>query len=1447
RQLRDALVAYYIAHKGYKNSAALFAHFLIDPEMDSCMKTTRIVQATQSAQLLVQRATLGLEPQLCLSADNLREFQWRKHYRLWEANRKVFLYPENYIVPGLRLNKTNFFRQLEDNLLQDEINAQNCEQAFGEYLKQLNKVARLDIRAFYQETEADNHPGNLHVFARTFVTPYVYYYREWSAKFKEWSPWEQLDLDLEGDHLIPAFFNGRLYLFGVLFIEKEHRKIKRVIDGEEQNAPYLELKFHYHKREGGRWSGKHILDGSLLAGHYAGPGCFNNLRRKLGQDVDQVLVRYELPHPFKPPVPVYGPNETYNGNLTLSNGNFQDYAKVSLEQSAFFFHPEARDGDLYIQVYRDFAGEWEAYHNAYTEMAYEDWVKIGGCSEQITIVPPVIEPQPLGKRFLARPFLTLPAAQHLIKGLDAPSSLPATGLYVKTSMAHGPDGIRILTRDHGAYRLSYPQYKHALWQRPFFLNDERHTLFFERPVEQQCRRQWVIDENGEGNYIPYHFEAQDGQYRASLHEHPLACRLLAEYNRYGVEGVLDSRDTNLRKQRYHRPFFAPEYGPVTAYVRTPYPVEDFDFSATGAYSLYNWEAFFHIPSLMAHQLKANGEFAEAIRWLSFIFDPTNQESNSIERFWRIKPFTEEVSQDAIQSLLALLGATGLSPEQERKRAALQAQIERWEDDPFNPHALAALRIRPYMLWTVCEYIDTLIEWGDSLFRQDSREAINEASNLYLLASELLGERPQILDRPQRPLTLCFDDMAGSLTGFSNSIENELTGYRPTVCCEGDDRQEAPAALPALIFCVPDNPKLRELWKKVADRLFKIRHCLNIDGQKRELPLFAPPIDPALLVRARAAGVDIAGILDQLSAAPPRYRFSYLLQKALEYTNEVKSLGGQLLSALEKKDAEELTRMQELHGQNLLAAARNSRALQVEEARQQLKIAEHNKRLVEIRLEEYARREYKSSREDRAIQQTRTAEGFMYAEQSGQLLAGGIVNIPDTYAGPFPLLKLPGGDKLAFQSSSIALGFGILSSIYRNKAAMSSTYAGYDRRQEEWDFQADLAREELRQAEKQVLAAEIRLGLAERELAQHDLQQAQREEVYDFLRRKFTGLDLYSWMSGELAQLNRKAYEMAYGLARQSERALEKELGVPPSIIQFGHWDSQKKGLLAGEQLGLQLRMLEEEYLKKDTRKFELAQAISLKLLDPAALAHLIMGQECRFQTDESLFNLDFPDGRLKNIRIRSVSFSLPCVTGPQVGTHLKASFRDEGQEVVTSTGVNDAAVFEPSFNTPHYLPFEYESVNGEWKIQLPLTPAFDYSTISDLVLRFQLEAELDTAAPMPPAPAGSSNYQSLMLSWRHDFPQDWYKLLEDQPAAMESYSRPGLQLAQAPYRLRKLNFSTGAATHRAYYLAEENGDLILKALSDTSGSVFRQFTFAGGALTAGGLPVKDIWLLFEVV
>ena len=101
---------------------------------------------------------------------------------------------------------------------------------------------------------------------------------------------------------------------------------------------------------------------------------------------------------------------------------------------------------------------------------------------------------------------------------------------------------------------------------------------------------------------------------------------------------------------------------------------------------------------------------------------------------------------------------------------------------------------------------------------------------------------------------------------------------------------------ALYFCVPRNDKLLGYWDTVADRLFKIRNSLNIQGIFRQLALFEPPIDPALLARAAAAGLDVAAIVNGLNQPLPLVRFQLLVQKAAEIVQEVKSLGNNLLSA-----------------------------------------------------------------------------------------------------------------------------------------------------------------------------------------------------------------------------------------------------------------------------------------------------------------------------------------------------------------------------------------------------------------------------------------------------------------------------------------------------------------------------------------------------------------------
>jgi hypothetical protein len=105
----------------------------------------------------------------------------------------------------------------------------------------------------------------------------------------------------------------------------------------------------------------------------------------------------------------------------------------------------------------------------------------------------------------------------------------------------------------------------------------------------------------------------------------------------------------------------------------------------------------------------------------------------------------------------------------------------------------------------------------------------------------------------------------------------------------------------LYFCVPNNPKLLNYWDTVADRLFKIRNCMNLQGIVRELALFEPPLDPAMLVQAAASGVDVSSAMNDMNVALSQYRYPTLSAKAVELVSHVKEFGRSLLEALEKKD------------------------------------------------------------------------------------------------------------------------------------------------------------------------------------------------------------------------------------------------------------------------------------------------------------------------------------------------------------------------------------------------------------------------------------------------------------------------------------------------------------------------------------------------------------------
>jgi hypothetical protein len=222
--------------------------------------------------------------------------------------------------------------------------------------------------------------------------------------------------------------------------------------------------------------------------------------------------------------------------------------------------------------------------------------------------------------------------------------------------------------------------------------------------------------------------------------------------------------------------FFSNYQPVPLYLAPlPYvPREEIDFARKGAYSLYNWELFFHIPLLIAVQLSKNQRFAEAQRWFHYVFDPTATDSPikpytpGPERFWRVQPFYDAALRP-VQTLEALIGEAG----------GIDEQVAAWQANPFSPHVIARMRVVAYMKAVVMRYIDNLIAWGDQLFRQDTIESINEATQLYVLAAEILGRRPEDIPARARPRAQTFRtlDDRQALNSLSNAVV-EIENFLP---------------------------------------------------------------------------------------------------------------------------------------------------------------------------------------------------------------------------------------------------------------------------------------------------------------------------------------------------------------------------------------------------------------------------------------------------------------------------------------------------------------------------------------------------------------------------------------------------------------------------------------------------------------------------------------------
>jgi hypothetical protein len=943
--------------------------------------------------------------------------------------------------------------------------------------------------------------------------------------------------------------------------------------------------------------------------------------------------------------------------------------------------------------------------------------------------------------------------------------------------------------------------------------------------------------------------------------------MIEKINKKSLAGLFDVNFQNKEPEDFFDEEYKPNRNNVAFLINSP--KKEIEVNPGGAYSVYNWELFFHAPLTIAVHLSKNQRFAEAQKWFHYIFDPTSNDHSKAPpmRFWKFRTFRKQSAVRMIDELLTALSQPGDS---ELKKDVADA-IKKWQNNPFQPHVVARNRFQAYQFQVVMKYLDNLIAWGDSLFRQDTMETINEATQLYVLAANILGPKPQEIPRREKVQPRTYAMLKKKLDAFGNAmVDMEVKfpfnqRHSGTETKGTDSTKSLYGITRSLYFCIPPNDKLLGYWDLVADRLFKIRHCMNIEGVVRQLPLFEPPIDPGMLVKAAAGGIDISSLVSGLNQPLSPVRASLMIQKALEICSEIKTMGNALLSALEKKDAEELSLLRQGNEIKILHMVEDVKYLQWKEAEAAteslLKTREtvfqryrHYQRLLgkneedlnEIKdlsierakldqdnfnevyselvlkyspstgLEEYGQSRVVADSSNLHLNSNENAELNIYMPRAHDMqVASSIADLIGTYLSLIPQFDANGqpagmgasvsfgGQQLSTYAAYVAKGIKLGADNLNYKAARASKLASYQRRSEDWILQNNLAASELMQIGKQVIASLIREQIAKKEFENHKEQIRQAREIDDFLKDKFTNKDLYTWMQGEISRLYYESYKFAFDIAKKAEQTMKHELMRQElddrDFIKFNYWDSGRKGLLSGETLFLDLKRMEMAYHEHNLREYELTKHISLQRLNPNALLHLKATGTCEIAIPEWLFDLDCPGHYMR--RIKTVSVSIPCVTGPHTSINCTLSLQKstirkstlmEGEEygrkpdedkrfidyfgtiqsIVTSSAQNDSGLFEINMRDERYLPFEGSGAISTWKLELPPDlRLFNYDTITDVILHMRYTARQggDTlkngAMESLKGKIGGIDEAVLvqLFSLKHDFPTEWHQFVNAEP------------------------------------------------------------------------------------
>lgn len=250
--LRDIQVAYYLDQvvphdpvlqqlglgDKLKTANDLYEFLLLDVQVSQEVETSYVASAIASLQQYINGVLMGMEPgyETKTLADH-QIAEWRDQqcqYPLWAANQQLAYYPSIYIDPSLRMKKSKYFLQLENDINQNKIHLDTTQEAVKHYLASFEEVANLTIVNGY--ITDDDFANGTYYFIGKSRAENRYYWRSVDMSQRSyvsgtngpkhdypqpgaWSDWTSADLGISEatveKTIRPVFFNNRLFVVWV--------------------------------------------------------------------------------------------------------------------------------------------------------------------------------------------------------------------------------------------------------------------------------------------------------------------------------------------------------------------------------------------------------------------------------------------------------------------------------------------------------------------------------------------------------------------------------------------------------------------------------------------------------------------------------------------------------------------------------------------------------------------------------------------------------------------------------------------------------------------------------------------------------------------------------------------------------------------------------------------------------------------------------------------------------------------------------------------------------------------------------------------------------------------------------------------------------------------------------------------------------------------------------